>query len=115
MEEPVRSLREVRKQYKERALAAANMPTATPQPSPPISEADFQSSASVNAFNDAQSVTGYEEEIKKDTEKKFGEWLQQSKNLFLKKNEPGAVGTPRWMPPGMGRQKCHFCEKEMKK
>ena len=77
MEEPVRSLREVRKQYKERALAAANMPTVTPQPSPPISEADFQSSASVNAFNDAQSVTGYEE---KDTEKKFGEWLQQSMN-----------------------------------
>ena len=84
MEEPVRSLREVRKQYKERALAAANMSTVTPQPSPPISEADFQSSASVNAFNDAQSVTGYEEEIKKDTEKKFGEWLQQSKTVFLK-------------------------------
>ena len=55
--EPGRSLREVRKQYKERALAAAKVSTATPQPSPPISEADFQSSASVNAFNDAQSVT----------------------------------------------------------
>ena len=35
--------------------------------------------------------------------------------FFFWKNEPGAVGTPRWMPPGMGRQKCHFCEKEMKK
>ena len=29
---------------------------------------------------------------------------------FFLKNEPGAVGTP-----GMGRQKCHFCEKDMKK
>ena len=34
--------------------------------------------------------------------------------LFFK-NEPGAVGTPRWVPPGMGRQKCHFCEKDMEK
>ena len=83
MEEPVRSLREVRKQYKERALAAAKVSTATPQPSPPISEADFQSSASVNAFNDAQSVTEHQEEIKEDTEKKFSEWLQQSKRHFL--------------------------------
>ena len=76
--EPGRSLREVRKQYKERALAAAKVSTATPQPSPPISEADFQSSASVNAFNDAQSVTEYQEDVKEDTEKKFSEWLQQS-------------------------------------
>ena len=81
--EPGRSLREVRKQYKERALAAAKVSTATPQPSPPISEADFQSSASVNAFNDAQSVTEYQEEVKEDTEKKFSEWLQQSVFLFL--------------------------------
>ena len=35
--------------------------------------------------------------------------------LFFWKNEPGAVGTPRWMPPGLGCQKCHFCEKRMKK
>ena len=82
--EPGRSLREVRKQYKERALAAAKVSTATPQPSPPISEADFQSSASVNAFNDAQSVTEYEEEMKKETEMKFGDWLQQSRNQCSK-------------------------------
>ena len=34
---------------------------------------------------------------------------------FFWKNEPGAVGTPRWMPPSLGCQKCHFCEKRMKK
>ena len=84
--EPGRSLREVRKQYKERALAAAKVSTATPQPSPPISEADFQSSASVNAFNDAQSVTEHQEEIKEDTEKKFSEWLQQSILHFFSKD-----------------------------
>ena len=28
--------------------------------------------------------------------------------FFFWKNEPGAVGTPRWMPPGMARQKCRF-------
>ena len=33
---------------------------------------------------------------------------------ITRKNEPGAVGTPRWMPPGMGRQKCHFFEKPEK-
>ena len=82
--EPGRSLREVRKQYKERALAAAKVSTATPQPSPPISEADFQSTASVNAFIDAQSLAEYEEEMKKEPEKKFGEWLQQSQTFFCK-------------------------------
>ena len=81
--EPGRSLREVRKQYKERALAAAKVSTATPQPSPPISEADFQSSASVNAFNDAQSVTEYQEEVKEDTEKKFSEWVTKIE-IYLK-------------------------------
>ena len=82
--EPGRSLREVRKQCKERALAAAKGSTATPQPSPPISEADFQSTASVNAFIDAQSLAEYEEEMKKEPEKKFGEWLQQSQTFFCK-------------------------------
>ena len=40
----IRSLKEVRKQYKEKALEAAQVSTG-PQPSPPVSECDFYSTA----------------------------------------------------------------------
>ena len=49
--ENIRSLRDVRKQHKEQALAASKGSMA-PQPSPPISECDFQSSASMLGNND---------------------------------------------------------------
>ena len=40
----IRSLKEVRKQYKEKAIETAQVPTG-PQPSPPVSECDFYSTA----------------------------------------------------------------------
>ena len=40
----IRSLKEVRKQYKEKALETAQVSTG-PQPSPPVSECDFYSTA----------------------------------------------------------------------
>ena len=40
----IRSLKEVRKQYKEKALEATQV-SAGPQPSPPVSECDFYSTA----------------------------------------------------------------------
>ena len=49
--ENIRSLRDVRKQHKEQALAASKG-LMVPQPSPPISECDFQSSASMLGNND---------------------------------------------------------------
>ena len=49
--ENIRSLRDVRKQHKEQVLAASKGSMA-PQPSPPISECDFQSSASMLGNND---------------------------------------------------------------
>ena len=49
--ENIRSFRDVRKQHKEQVLAASKGSMA-PQPSPPISECDFQSSASMLGNND---------------------------------------------------------------
>jgi|OM-RGC.v1.033378461 hypothetical protein len=43
--ENIRSLKEVRKQYKERALLASKVSSTTPRPSPPVSECEFHSSA----------------------------------------------------------------------
>ena len=40
----IRSLKEVRKQYKEKALAASKV-SAGPKPSPPVSECDYYSTA----------------------------------------------------------------------
>ena len=72
--ESTRSLREVRKQFKERALAESRIPTATPQPSPPMSECEFQSIASVMGnTEDNQSV-----QHEKNEEERFNKWLHQS-------------------------------------
>ena len=64
----IRSLKEVRKQYKEKALEAAQVSTG-PQPSPPDSECDFHSTATeykdedgskvVESENDGREVHSY--------------------------------------------------------
>ena len=51
----IRSLKEVRKQYKEKALEAAQVSTG-PQPSPPVSECDFYSTATECKDEDESKV-----------------------------------------------------------
>ena len=51
----IRSLKEVRKQYKEKTLEAAQVSTG-PQPSPPVSECDFYSTATECKDEDESKV-----------------------------------------------------------
>ena len=74
--ENIRSLRDVRKQHKEQALAASKGSMA-PQPSPPISECDFQSSASMLGNNDQS------EDMKQDSKDEDNAIIQSETNIFL--------------------------------
>ena len=60
----IRSLKEVRKQYKEKALEATQV-SAGPQPSPPVSECDFYSTAT-DVMDDAarMKMSKDEDELK---------------------------------------------------
>ena len=73
----IRSLKEIRKQYKEKALAASKV-SAGPRPSPPVSECDYYSTA-----------TKYtDDEESKEVESEKDETEVHSKMLFFNCTTP---------------------------
>ena len=74
--ENIRSFRDVRKQHKEQALAASKG-SMVPQPSPPISECDFQSSASMLGNNDQS------EDMKQDSKDEDNAIIQSKFHFCL--------------------------------
>ena len=77
----IRSLKEVRKQYKEKALEATQV-SAGPQPSPPVSECDFYSTATDVMDEAARMKMSKDEDESKVVESENEEREVHSKILF---------------------------------